>query len=115
DNLDAAHSISMLLQLWGYDSRVAHTGQEALSQAVAFQPEIVLLDIGLPGMNGYEVAQCLREQPEFKKTILIAVTGYGQEGERRRSRDAGFDHHLTKPVDPDVLQKLLTSLPKHSP
>jgi PAS domain S-box-containing protein len=111
DNVDATQSMAVLLQLWGYEVRVAHSGQDALPKAEAFQPEVVLLDIGLPGMNGYEVAQRLRAQPRFDKTILIAVTGYGQEGDRRRSKDAGFNHHLTKPVDPDALQRLLAGLP----
>jgi PAS domain S-box-containing protein len=110
DNVDAAQSIATLLQLWGYEVRVAHSGQEALPTAETFQPEVVLLDIGLPGMDGYEIAQRLRAQTGFEETILIALTGYGQEGDRCRSKDAGFDHHVTKPVEPDVLQKLLTCL-----
>jgi CheY-like chemotaxis protein len=107
DNVDAAESIAVLLRLWGHDVRVSHTGPEALRAAEEYQPDVVMLDIGLPGMNGYEVARQLRQQPHFQKTLLAAVTGYGQEDDRRRSEEAGFDHHLTKPVEPADLEKLL--------
>jgi PAS domain S-box-containing protein len=109
DNVDAAQSTAMLVRLWGHDVRVVHTGPEALQAAEEYQPDIVVLDIGLPGINGYEVARRLRQQPRYRQTVLAAVTGYGQEGDRSRSEEAGFDHHLTKPVDPATLQAILAS------
>jgi two-component system CheB/CheR fusion protein len=109
DNVDAAESVAMLLRIAGHSVRLAHHGTEALEVADAHQPEIVVLDIGLPGINGYEVAERLRAKPQFQKAMLIAVTGYGQDEDRQRSKAAGFDHHLTKPVDPTVLQDLLVS------
>jgi PAS domain S-box-containing protein len=107
DNVDAAESVAMLLRLAGHDVRVAHNGPEAVQVATTYRPEVVVLDIGLPGMSGYEVARSLRQDPQFRDTLLVAVTGYGQEEDRQRSEEAGFDHHLTKPVDPDRLQLLL--------
>ena len=107
DNRDLADSLALVLRLWGHQVRVAHTGPEALQAAEEDQPEVVVLDIGLPGMSGYEVARRLREQPRFRATTLAAVTGYGQEEDRRRSQEAGFDAHLVKPVDPEVLASLL--------
>jgi PAS domain S-box-containing protein len=107
DNVDAAESIGMLLRLWGHAVRLAHNGPQAIQAAAEQRPEIVVLDIGLPGMNGYEVARHLRQQPEFHNAMLIAVTGYGQDEDRRRTEEAGFDHHLTKPVDPVALENLL--------
>ena len=109
DNVDAAESIAMLVQIWGHDVRLAHNGPEALEAAEQYQPDIIVLDIGLPGISGYEVARQLRQQPRFRETRLIAMTGYGQEEDFRRSKDAGFDEHVTKPVDPDDLQRLLSS------
>jgi PAS domain S-box-containing protein len=107
DNVDAAESMAMLLRLAGHDVRVAYNGPEALAVAEGSHPEVVLLDIGLPGMSGYDVAQQWRQQPAFRDTVLIAVTGYGQEDDRRRSHEAGFDYHLTKPVDADGLRRVL--------
>ena len=77
--------------------------------AKTYQPDVVLLDIGLPGITGYEVAEQLRRQPEFARTLLVAVTGYGQEEDRRRSREAGFNHHLVKPVSPETLHDVLAA------
>lgn len=91
----------------GHDVRVAHDGPAALEAAHAYRPEVVLLDIGLPGMTGYEVARRLRQEPPAGLALLIALTGYGQEEARRRSSEAGFDVHLTKPVDPADLKELL--------
>ncbi len=107
DNVDAAESTAMLLRMWGHEVRLAHNGPEALRAAEPFRPEVVLLDIGLPGMSGYEVARRLREQPGSRDAVLIAVTGYGHEDDRRTSAGAGIDYHLTKPVDPEVLEPLL--------
>jgi PAS domain S-box-containing protein len=110
DNVDAAESVAMLLRLWHHEVRLAHTGPEALQLAAEYLPDVVLLDIGLPGMDGYEVARRLREQPSLEGTVLVAVTGYGQEDDRRRSEEAGFDQHLTKPVEPSKLQTLLSGM-----
>jgi PAS domain S-box-containing protein len=108
DNSDSAESMALLLRASGHDVHTAHDGASALEQADAHKPEIVLLDIGLPGLSGYTVAKRLRELPGLGAVKLIAITGYGQEEDRKRSRDAGFDHHLVKPVDIAVLGALLT-------
>jgi two-component system CheB/CheR fusion protein len=110
DNRDAAASLAMLLGLLGNETRLAHDGPGALEAAHLFKPEVVFLDIGLPGMDGYEVARRLRERPELAGTVLAALTGWGQEEDRRRAQEAGFDHHLTKPADPAALQQLLAAL-----
>jgi signal transduction histidine kinase len=110
DNRDGAESLAMLLRLLGASVRVANSGSEALATAAAFTPDIVLLDIGMPGMDGYEVARRLRELPQLSDITLVAVTGWGQEEARHRSRSAGFDHHLVKPAELGTLKKLLASL-----
>jgi PAS domain S-box-containing protein len=110
DSVDSAEMMAFILQLGGHQVRIAHDGPAALEAARAFLPEVVLCDIGLPGMNGYEVAARLREQPAFQRTPLIALTGYGQDDARSRSREAGFDVHLVKPVEPDALEALLETL-----
>jgi signal transduction histidine kinase len=109
DNVDAAESAAMLLRYLGHEVEVAYEGPSALGAVSAFRPEVVLLDIGLPGMSGYDVARELRERPEGKGLVLAAVTGYGQEEDRRRSREAGFDCHLTKPLAPAALAAFLES------
>ena len=109
DNRDSAASMGMLLRIIGNDIRVAHDGLEAVETAESFRPDVVLLDIGLPKLNGYQVAERIRQQPWSHSSVLIAITGWGQETERRRSREAGFDHHLVKPVDPDALRAVLAS------
>ena len=96
----------MLSRFWGHTVEVAHDGASALDAARSFHPELILLDIGLPGMNGYEVARRLRQQPEFSGTLLVALTGYGQEGDLRRSAEAGFDEHVTKPPSVQMLERL---------
>src|SRR5205807_1685376 len=88
----------------GYDVRCVYDGPSVLQAAQTYRPDVVVLDIGLPGMSGYDVARQLRQEAQFHRTPLVAVTGYGQEDDRRRSQEAGFDLHLTKPVDPDTLQ-----------
>jgi two-component system CheB/CheR fusion protein len=113
DNKDAAESMSMLLEMWGHEVTYAYDGPSALQRAEEWQPEAVFLDIGLPGMDGYEVAERLRELPEAKDAVLIAITGYGQDDDRLRSRRAGIDHHLVKPVAPDTLRSLIDSLKLH--
>jgi PAS domain S-box-containing protein len=109
DNADSLESMEVLLQIWGHEVRTAHDGPAALAVAAEYRPDVVLLDIGLPGMSGYEVAQRLREVPGLAGTTLVAVTGYGQESDRRRTRDAGFDRHLVKPVEPNHLQEILAT------
>jgi CheY-like chemotaxis protein len=110
DNADAAESLAVLMRLDGHQTRTAGDGPTALQVANAFRPDVVLLDIGLPGMDGYEVARKLRENPA-DHLLVAAVTGYGQEEDRQRSREAGIDEHLTKPIDPDVLRRLLNGKP----
>ena len=107
DNADSAEAMLLLLREFGHDVRVVHDGLEAVGAAQAFDPEVVLLDIGLPDMDGYEVARRLRQQPGLSATLLVALTGYGRDEDRDRAREAGFDHHLTKPVDPTALEGLV--------
>ncbi len=107
DNIDTATGMVRLLKLLGNDVRVAHDGPAGVALGRAFRPDFVLLDIGLPGMNGYEVAASLKAEASCKDAVVIAVSGYGQDDDRRRSRAAGFDHHLVKPVDFDQLTSLL--------
>jgi CheY-like chemotaxis protein len=109
DNKDSADSLSMMLGITGMDVRTAYDGLEAVAAAAAFNPDVVLLDIGLPKLNGYEVARRIREHPWGKDMVLVAVTGWGQEEDRRRSQEAGFNAHMVKPVDPAALQRLLTA------
>jgi PAS domain S-box-containing protein len=109
DNPDSAEMLRFLLELEGHDVRVALDGAQGLAIGNEFLPQIVLCDIGLPGMNGYQVATQFRTQAQFHQTRLVAVSGYGQEEDRIRSKQAGFDFHLTKPVEPDVLRALISS------
>ncbi len=109
DNRDAAESLETLLKLWGHQALSANDGPQALSLATEFHPEVVLLDIGLPGMDGYEVARRLRVLPGGEKALIVAVTGYGRSSDRLQSQEAGFDHHLVKPVQPEVLHELIGS------
>lgn len=109
DNVDAAQSAAMLLRIWGHEVRTAHDGSSVFGAVRDFRPEVVLLDIGLPGMSGFEVARQLRREQEFRGLVLAAMTGYGQDEDRRKSREAGFDVHLTKPLDPDTLAAFVTS------
>jgi len=101
----------MLLQLAGHDVQVAHLGEAAVSIAEVFRPDTALLDIGMPDVSGYEVARLLRQQSWGRQIQLIALTGWGQHNDRRRALDAGFNHHLVKPVEPDRLVRLIDSLP----
>jgi signal transduction histidine kinase len=111
DHLASADALGKLLRIKGHDVRTAHDGLAAVEMADEFRPDVVLLDIGLPKMNGYEVAQRIREQPWGQGMVLIAITGWGQETDRHRSQEAGFDHHLVKPVALPTLLHLLASLP----
>jgi PAS domain S-box-containing protein len=108
DNRDSAESLALLLQVTGNEVRTAFDGLEAVEEAGRFRPDVVLLDIGMPKLNGYEAARRIRDEPWGKEMLLIAQTGWGQEEDRRRSQEAGFDAHLTKPVDHLKLLKLLT-------
>jgi two-component system CheB/CheR fusion protein len=107
DNLHSAESLAVLVKLWGHEARVAHDGPEAIEVALEFRPHVMLLDIGLPRLDGYKVARRLRQEPGLDDLLLIAMTGYGQDEDRRRSREAGFDHHLVKPVDLTRLEAML--------
>jgi len=108
DNADAADMLSELLGLWGYDVRAAQNGEEGVTLAATFRPHVVLVDIGLPGMDGFEVARRLRATRPTSQALVIGVSGYGQETDRRKAEEAGIDHQLMKPLDPQVLQGLLT-------
>jgi CheY-like chemotaxis protein len=107
DCKDTVDSLSILLRLWGHDVRVAYDGATAVATASSFRPDAVLLDILLPGLNGYQVARQLRQLPELSGTLLVAVTGYAENEDFAKSREAGFDRQIVKPVDLDELQRLL--------
>ena len=108
DNLDAAEGLAMLLTLKGHQVSTAYDGQGAIDRAREVDPDVVLLDIGLPRLDGFEVARRLREEHPERQMLLVALTGYGQERDRVRAREAGFDHHLLKPVRLEMLEQLLT-------
>ena len=112
DNHDSAESLSMLLRARGHDVRVAFSGPAALEIFKDYAPEIVFLDIGMPGMDGYEVARRLRQQSSSSDVVLVAVTGWGQQEDRRRSAESGFNHHLVKPVDPEAVETLIQTARK---
>jgi len=110
DNSDAAASLAMLLDLLGHDVRVAHDGDDAVRMAAAFRPDLALIDLGMPNVNGYDACQRIRREAWGTRMTIIAVTGWGQEEDRRQSAAAGFDHHLVKPMSPDTLESLSTLL-----
>ena len=110
DNHDSALSLAMMLSIMGHETRTAHDGESAVTSAEAFLPDVVLLDIGLPKLNGYEVAQRIRENTWGKSMFLIAVTGWGQDEDRQRSSEVGLNLHMVKPVEPSALEKLLSEL-----
>jgi PAS domain S-box-containing protein len=109
DNLAAVKLLSMVVQSLGNDVRTAYNGQEAIDVAAAFLPEVVLMDLGMPRMNGFEAARHIREQPWGQNMLLVALSGWGQEDDKRKTKEAGFDHHLTKPAEPAELRRLLAS------
>jgi CheY-like chemotaxis protein len=111
DNVDVTETMVMLLETVGHHTAFAHTGAEALATAAAYQPHVVILDIGLPDQNGYEVARQLRLLPGGAALVLIAATGWGQDADRERARTAGFDLHMTKPIDFGKLQEVIAALP----
>jgi CheY-like chemotaxis protein/two-component sensor histidine kinase len=110
DNRDIAASLALFLELEGHTVRVAHAGTEAIGLCEDFLPEVALLDVGMPGMDGYQLAQHLRQLPAASRAILIAVTGWGSQADKQKAWQAGFEHHLIKPVDPDQLLALLATL-----
>lgn len=105
--------MAILLRLLGHEVTTVHDGYAALEAAASMEPQVVLLDIGLPGLDGYEVCRRLRRD-RLKQSVIVAMTGYGQDDDRQRSQKAGFDAHLVKPVDPEELQPLLTNLTSRS-
>ena len=112
DNRDIAITLSMLLQQLGHQTRTAFDGGQAIATARSFSPQVVLLDIGLPKLNGYEVCRWIRAQEGLSKVVVIAQTGWGQEESRRKTCEAGFDYHLVKPLDPKALLEILSDLTK---
>ncbi|MBO0697194.1 MAG: PAS domain S-box protein, partial [Zavarzinella sp.] len=110
DNVDSADSLALLLGIWEHEVRTAHDGPAAIQVARSFRPEVVLLDLGMPGMNGYDVARELRKVPDLRDVELVALTGYGQDEDRKQTQEAGFSKHLTKPVDPEELRSMLADL-----
>ncbi len=110
DNRDSATSLGMMLSLMGNETRTAHDGVEAVEKAAAFRPDVILLDLGLPKLNGYDACRRIREQPWGKGMVIVALTGWGQEEDKRRSSEAGFNQHMVKPVDPAALETLLAGL-----
>jgi CheY-like chemotaxis protein len=113
DNADSAESMGMLLRLMGNDVRIASDGLEAVEQAAAFQPDIVLMDIGMPRLDGYEAARRIRNQAWSRDTLLVAVTGWGPSDDHEEATAAGFDRHFTKPLDPAELRRLVSGTPPH--
>jgi CheY-like chemotaxis protein len=114
DNVDAAESLVVLLGMLGHDTARAHDGEAALQQAARFCPDVVLLDLGLPKLSGHDVALRIREQPWGRDVVVVALTGWGQDSDRRRSREAGFDHHLVKPVSIATLREVLAKFAPRS-
>jgi CheY-like chemotaxis protein len=107
DSVDTATGLEMLLKLVGHETRIAHSGADAIAIARTFRPDVVLLDIGLPGMDGFQVCAAMRREVEVKDAYLVAISGYGDEDARRRSAEAGFDQHMTKPIDFEAIEALL--------
>ncbi|MCC7037710.1 MAG: response regulator [Alphaproteobacteria bacterium] len=112
DDKDSAMTLGWLVEMLGQDYKLAHSGQEALDVAPGYNPSLVLMDISLPGMTGYEACQKMRQNPALAHTIIAAQTGWGEEQHRQKSKEAGFDHHLVKPVSIASLQELLDTVRK---
>jgi CheY-like chemotaxis protein len=110
DNVDSAETVGFVLRKLGHLIRTEYDGAAALAAAAAFRPDLILLDIGLPGMSGHEVAREIRQTPWGGTTTIIAVSGWGEEADKQRSREAGFDHHVVKPLDYEAVQRLLTTV-----
>jgi CheY-like chemotaxis protein len=111
DNVDAAESLAELLVELGAEVRVAHDGEQAVAAAEAFRPAVAFLDVGMPKLDGHEVGRRIRAQPWGREVVLVALTGWGQPDDRRRSREAGFDEHLVKPAPVDMVEKVLAAAP----
>jgi CheY-like chemotaxis protein len=115
DNVDAATSLALMLQMMGHEVRTAHDGLEAVAAASEFRPDLILMDIGMPKLNGYDACRRIREQPGGKDVVMVALTGWGQDEDKRRSEEAGFNTHLIKPVEPATIENLLTELRSPDP
>jgi CheY-like chemotaxis protein len=115
DNLDAAEMLGAVVSRLGHTIRLAHDGAAAVTAAVGFAPDVILLDIGLPVMNGYAVARTLRQWPGFNQVYIAAITGWGEDKDRRQAREVGFDSHFTKPLSPALLQNLLDAIARRAP
>jgi CheY-like chemotaxis protein len=115
DNRDAAESLGLVLRFMGYEVLITYGGAEALQVAARERPRAAIIDIGMPGMSGHEVARRMRREAWGKHAVLIALTGWGQEADKQAARAAGFDDHLTKPVDPDDVEAVLTRLLNDAP
>jgi PAS domain S-box-containing protein len=114
DNRDSADTMTALLLAWGHEVRTLYDGQSVISIVAEYRPDVVLLDIGLPKIDGYDLARQLRQSESSRHIVLVAVTGYGQDDDRRRVREAGFDHHLLKPLKPEALEKIIDSVAAHA-
>ena len=114
DNRDSADTITALLLAWGHEARTLYDAESVISVVADFQPDVVVLDIGLPKVNGYDLARQLRQSGNSRHIVLVAFTGYGQDDDRRRVREAGFDHHLLKPLEPEALAKIIDAVPAHA-
>ena len=110
DNVDAVEMLAMLVELQGHTTASAHNGVQAVSVADAFQPDVIFLDIGLPGLDGYQVAREIRQRPVGAHVLLVALTGWGSAEDKDRTQRAGFDLHFTKPVEPEAVERLLVRL-----
>lgn len=111
DNVNAAKVMGWMFELMlGYKVQLAHDGASAIATAIKFLPHLIMLDIGMPGMTGYEVCRAMRQEPVLKDTIIVAQTGWGQKEHRQRTKEAGFDNHLVKPVTLEAIQEVLASL-----
>jgi CheY-like chemotaxis protein len=107
DNVDVVESLALMVEIWGHEVRSITDPQHAVATAIEYRPDAVLLDLAMPGLSGFEVAHRLRRHPTLARVLLVALTGFGREQDRHRTRAAGFDHHLLKPVEPEVLRQLL--------
>jgi len=114
DNRDSADTITALLLAWGHEARTLYDAESVISVVAEFQPDVVVLDIGLPKINGYELARQLRQSGNPRHIVLVAFTGYGQDDDQRQVREAGFDHHLLKPLEPEALEKIIDAVPAHA-
>ena len=114
DNIDLATSMGLLLEMMGNDVRVTHDGTAAVSTEAEFRPDVVFLDIGMAKMNGFDACRCIRGKPWGQEPVIVALTGWGQAEDRRRSKEAGFDHHLVKPVEPAMLERFLAEIESRS-